>query len=244
MLVYSNIIFRSRFLLENGVHPLDALMIVLSGEFTCRINKQTQSVRSGDIFIFKKNVKFERHVISPLKCIYIQFDSLPSEQISGKLFPADYIRLKSTIKYLEKSVEEKNNILINHFVDDILICCKKEQPFTEDNIILKCREYFEKNYSRDISLDFLCRKFYISKQGLINKYKRQLNKTPICDLNEIRIEKSKDFLVNTDMSVGAVSEICGFKNMYYFSNYFKKITGLSPSSFRRNLQEGCKHIPE
>ena len=48
----------------------------------------------------------------------------------------------------------------------------------------------------------------------------------------VRIEKAKNALLNTNMSIAEIAELCGFKNSYHFSNTFKSKTGITPSVFR------------
>lgn len=51
-------------------------------------------------------------------------------------------------------------------------------------------------------------------------------------LLKLRIEKAKELIVNSDKSISEIAEQVGFKNMSYFSQYFKKSAGCSPKEFR------------
>lgn len=51
-------------------------------------------------------------------------------------------------------------------------------------------------------------------------------------LLNLRIEKAKDLIANSDKSICEIAEQVGFKNMSYFSQYFKKSAGCSPKAFR------------
>jgi two-component system response regulator YesN len=44
-----------------------------------------------------------------------------------------------------------------------------------------------------------------------------------------------ELLSQTDLSVKRISEICGFENQYYFSNFFKRRVGCAPSIYRENM---------
>ena len=46
--------------------------------------------------------------------------------------------------------------------------------------------------------------------------------------------KAKELLTNTTLSVQSISEMCGYENVYYFSNTFKKTVGVSPLKFRQS----------
>ncbi|MDD5603124.1 MAG: helix-turn-helix transcriptional regulator, partial [Eubacteriales bacterium] len=61
---------------------------------------------------------------------------------------------------------------------------------------------------------------------------RQLYGVPPAEyINNIRIIRAKDMLRSGMYSVGEVAAGTGFKNIYYFSRFFKKNTGVPPSGF-------------
>lgn len=53
-------------------------------------------------------------------------------------------------------------------------------------------------------------------------------------VNELRIESSKNDLINTSTNIGSISNNYGFKNLSYFNRVFKKIEGVTPSYFRHS----------
>jgi AraC-like DNA-binding protein len=53
-------------------------------------------------------------------------------------------------------------------------------------------------------------------------------------IHRLKIAEAKNILLNTDMSVKEISEELGYKDMFYFSRVFKRITGVSPSSYRKH----------
>ena len=52
-------------------------------------------------------------------------------------------------------------------------------------------------------------------------------------LTELRINESKALLCRNDLSVQDVAEAVGYRDLKYFSRLFKKITGVSPSDYRK-----------
>jgi YesN/AraC family two-component response regulator len=49
--------------------------------------------------------------------------------------------------------------------------------------------------------------------------------------NELLIEKAIDMFKKNDGNVSEVSDALGFSNPFYFSRVFKKITGVSPTTY-------------
>ncbi|MDR0932580.1 MAG: AraC family transcriptional regulator [Victivallales bacterium] len=54
-------------------------------------------------------------------------------------------------------------------------------------------------------------------------------------LNEIRLESARRCLKYTDKSIGEISEILGFSSQFHFSDFFKRLSGISPKQYRNNL---------
>ena len=56
-------------------------------------------------------------------------------------------------------------------------------------------------------------------------------------LNEIRMKHVLDELENTNDKILAIAERNGFRNLEYFSRFFKKKMGTSPAAWRKNRWE-------
>ena len=51
-------------------------------------------------------------------------------------------------------------------------------------------------------------------------------------LNEFRVEKARELLASTRLSVREVSVACGYSDANYFARVFKRVTGKTPSEYR------------
>lgn len=92
----------------------------------------------------------------------------------------------------------------------------------------------EENLLNPVSLEDLA---YLSGRSL-SSFKRDFraiyNLPPAQWIREKRLEKARDLLFNSEMSVTDVGLIAGFKNIAHFSRAFKDRFGLSPASFKQN----------
>ena len=99
--------------------------------------------------------------------------------------------------------------------------------------ILKAKEFIQKNYSHDISVDSIARSAGISQSLLFRLFKEKEKRTPIAYLRDVRIQSAKQLLIsNSDLSIGDISEACGFSDFAYFCKVFKAIIGATPSEYR------------
>lgn len=232
MLSYE-IIKRDKFYVENGCHPRNSIIIVLSGKFECTISENKYIAMENDLFVFHKNSFFLRKVITPIECIYLQFDVFPIPFNNGLIHIDDSGRLKSSIQYLANSIKSSNEYLINHFIDDIFIMVHQHNT---NDIVSDCINYFNANFDKAMNLDILAEKFHISKQWLILQFKKYTNNTPMEYLNNLRIQHGKTLLVNSTLTVNEIAGQCGFENVHYFSNCFKKKTNVSPIQYRKDFK--------
>ena len=64
-----------------------------------------------------------------------------------------------------------------------------------------------------------------------------MHESPMEYIERVRLERSRQMLATTDVPVYAVAESVGFINPFHFSRAFKEASGMSPSHYRKQLQE-------
>jgi AraC-like DNA-binding protein len=47
------------------------------------------------------------------------------------------------------------------------------------------------------------------------------------------MDKSKELLIDTDLTINEISDVVGYNDPFYFSKVFKRNTGLTPTAFRK-----------
>ena len=84
-----------------------------------------------------------------------------------------------------------------------------------------------------LSVDSLAIKFSTSRSTLYREFKNTFNLSPIEYINKLKMEEAIKMLTNNSYSVKSISYSLGFNNPMYFSNVFKKYTGMSPTEYRK-----------
>lgn len=100
-------------------------------------------------------------------------------------------------------------------------------------LLAEVRSYIENHASRSIKLDELAVRFHLSKFYLIGLFKTMFQMTPIQYHQHIRIEKAKNMIQYTSLSMQDIADQLGYANIHAFSRAFKTCAGRSPSEFRR-----------
>lgn len=98
----------------------------------------------------------------------------------------------------------------------------------------KAVDYIKNNYHKSITLDDISEHVKINRCYLCNVFKKETGKTYSKFLNDIRIEKSKELLLDRTLSILEVSLSVGFNNQNYFNMVFKKLTNMTPLEYRNN----------
>lgn len=94
-------------------------------------------------------------------------------------------------------------------------------------------KYVEDNYDRNLKLEDVASYFHLNKCYFCSVLKKELGKTFSQIVNEVRIEKSKDLLRETNLSTLSIALSVGFNNQNYFNMTFKKLTGMTPLQYRK-----------
>ncbi|MBR3934589.1 MAG: helix-turn-helix transcriptional regulator [Clostridia bacterium] len=73
---------------------------------------------------------------------------------------------------------------------------------------------------------------HLSENRFSVLFKEEFGVSPNQYITQVKIQKAKDLLNDTDMSIAQISEFLGMTNQNYFSRMFKKHTGLSPIAYK------------
>lgn len=95
----------------------------------------------------------------------------------------------------------------------------------------------EENYAEGLSLKSLGEKYYINSAYLGQIFKKKYGCSFKDHLNNVRIRKAAELLLNTDKEVYEIAVDVGYKNQEYFINKFEEIYKVTPTRLRkRNLK--------
>ena len=104
---------------------------------------------------------------------------------------------------------------------------------------LIAQRYMEENYmNTELSLNMVAAELGISATYLSRIFTSVHNTRFTQMLNEIRIDKAKVLLEDSDRLIRDISEAVGFLTIQNFMRVFKQQTGLTPSGYRATLKSG------
>lgn len=105
---------------------------------------------------------------------------------------------------------------------------------TSDTLDIQAiKDYLDENFKKRISLDDLAGSFYLNKYYLMKLFKDRYGMTINAYLNQARVTWVKQQLRFTDKTVETLAAELQIEPAY-LSRLFKKVEGVSPTSFRKS----------
>ena len=120
------------------------------------------------------------------------------------------------------------NTIEMHLLTDTETSGMWQFPFTP-------KKYFNEHYNEDINIEEYTQKNYVSISWFIRAFKQCTGSTPMQYILSKRISNAETLLLDHSYNITEIAQIVGYDNPLYFSRIFKKIKGLSPSEYRKNI---------
>ncbi len=105
----------------------------------------------------------------------------------------------------------------------------------DNDIIYAVAEWILLHLDEPVSLSELSKKFFVNEFKLKSAFKRTFGIPVISFQRMARVEKAKRMLVGEGVGIYTIAKAVGFINTTYFSDFFKRETGFSPSAYRKKF---------
>jgi len=112
-----------------------------------------------------------------------------------------------------------------------------QQKNTELPAITKAREYIHEHSSNELTLAEVARSINTSTFYFCKLFKRVTGIHFTEYVSRVRIERSKNLLLNPNLRISEIAFEVGFQSLTHFNRMFKKILGQSPTNYRAQLLE-------
>ncbi|MBS4195703.1 AraC family transcriptional regulator [Lederbergia citri] len=233
-----------------------------SGEAKLRIGKNVYPITPGTVVLVPPNVEHDHYKESDEETIF--FWSHFTYGIAGVLdvlglfhFPITF-KLKDSTEFEKVFIEYKKSIESSEFLISTILKKAKELEllYLMFEGIMKTQKYpvqagnkeeeflcilteLIQNPNKDLTLKELSDKYHLHPTYISNRFKELFGKSPIQAHKELRINKAKELLKTSQMSITDIGASLGFNDTPSFTRLFKSYVGISPSQFRGlNLKLG------
>lgn len=107
--------------------------------------------------------------------------------------------------------------------------------------LVRVRELIDTNYAEPLDLDELARAAHLSRFYFLRAFRRAFHATPHEYVTRKRIERAKELLAQSDLTVTEICFEVGFESLGSFSNLFHRVAGWSPMIYRARAWEMRKN---
>jgi AraC family transcriptional regulator len=137
--------------------------------------------------------------------------------------------------FLDSVVSALANYLLRHY---------SAAPTIEGNAaggmtpvtLRRCIEFIDAHVEGDLRLRDLAREAGISASHFIRSFRETTGKTPHQFLLHRRVERAQNLIRDGHTSLTEVGLASGFADQHHLARVFRRITGVTPSSYRRSLR--------
>ena len=126
--------------------------------------------------------------------------------------------------------------IIKASIEALVVAVNKIKEVAEvqsgkDERLLEITNYIYANY-KDVTLDDLSEKFFLSKPYLSKYIKEKSGMTFGDILKKIRMKKARAMLKGSSATVESIAESVGYQNVEHFNRVFKKMYNITPVQYR------------
>ncbi len=96
-------------------------------------------------------------------------------------------------------------------------------------------DYVREHFKEDITQQELSERFYLNPVYISQLFRKRTGMTYQNYLTQLRINRARQYLEETDLMVYEICELVGYSDTAYFSRVFEKTVGIRPTDYRKKL---------
>ncbi|WP_010271484.1 helix-turn-helix domain-containing protein [Paenibacillus senegalensis] len=112
-----------------------------------------------------------------------------------------------------------------------------DKSMQQQQLIRKVTDYIHENFESELSLQQIADHFECSPYQLSRMFKEQMQINFVDYLIQYRIDKAKEWLVHSDLSIKDITAKLSYTTTQNFSRVFKQITGIPPGKYRERYRQ-------
>lgn len=234
--------YRENFKIEQFEEKDSIFALAESGSFIVKKDNETFQVNPLEGVVFKKGIAYHRHILTPVHLHLFRYHSdtdffkkdhiifTHKDRISSTLFLLNHLNANASHDVAKFQKSLFTDIINQYMIEDLNRNPLKDKNDPQIETIIK---YIHAHIHEKLVITELAYHTRLSYVQFLRRFEVYTGSTPIEYINTLKLEKAKDLLIKTDYKINEIAQLCGFDNEYYFSNFIKKQTGLSPSAFRK-----------
>lgn len=115
----------------------------------------------------------------------------------------------------------------------------ESRSIAKNSIVELVTDFMREKVYENLTLDELCRHFFIGKSSLCEIFGDCVGKSPMRYYGELKISEAKRLLREGELSVSQITDLLGYSGIHNFSRAFKSSTGFSPTEYKKSVLSGA-----
>ncbi len=226
-------------LLNDRKMNFNDLTFVRSGELSYIINEKSFTVKAGEAMYCPTGARRYRFKGTQSADYFsVNFKCAPEEKldlpyhIKDALTPEIEEYFKNIMKLVDRT-GEYDKFKCDAYTSLIAYATLERKPESIENRYLTgMKSYISENWNKKISIGDVTSAAGLSRSYGAAFFKEHTGMPVMNYIIRVRIGKACEMLKYSDDMIYEIAENTGFKDLYYFSNMFKKIVGMSPKKYR------------
>lgn len=222
-------------------------------------------IAPNDIHILKKvnpdsvililHIDFDRIPDTLLgSCENVFYTTICTKENHASLLFSLKEELKKLIKLLLGSDKEGTDLFeLNEIMMKILRITKKEEEHSFENLpvasvhhenYIKAIRYIDQHYHENIRLSDIAKTLNFSDSYTSKLFNRFTGLPFVKYLSYVRVRESLEDLLECKLSIEEISGKCGMPNSKSYTQIFKELYGITPSTYRKRFLKNLQPVPD
>ncbi|MFD3400510.1 helix-turn-helix domain-containing protein [Kribbella sp. NPDC058693] len=219
---------RAQFNLAFDTYDTWCLLLPTAGAFDYEVGNTHGTAKFGDLVVCPPGGTLHRRMRTRTSFFHARFTT-ELDPPPGGTRVRDLDRLRGNLALLERA----DTAIARHVVTDLVLMLHRAQA-SQDELVHSAMTYLNEYYaSPDVSLNELAAELGLSPSQLSRRFRAVRGITPVAYLRDLRLQKARELLTETNDTLQVVAEQAGYRSAFYLSRVFSSHTGQSPSAYRR-----------
>lgn len=217
-------------------HQVHELIVVLGGRMLLETAERTVRAEAGDLLFYHAGHAHRETADArdPVNTLFISF-SATEPVVAGfdlRMHDADG-RVRQMVTWLVRDARAGVPVAqLQALFKAVLTEIRRLQATPPDPWLEDLRRHMQQNLARPVYLDDLARRVRMSKFALVRKFKRLSGRTPMHELQLLRLNQARAMMLASGLPVKAIAPAVGLNDEYQLSKLFRRHFGLSPRELR------------
>lgn len=229
------------------------LLYIASGKAHFFFDNKEQIVTSGHMILYRPNEEqnYIYYGVDDTEVYWVHFTGSDTAQIldtydfprrENVFYTGNAVIYESLLKEIILELQKRRpqfEELIMMYLRQLFLFIQRNRMETSsvstDAVIQEvelAKKYFHDHYTESISIEDYAHSRHMSTCWFIRTFRTLTGSTPLQYIHSIRIANARALLEHTQYNITEIASLVGFDDPLYFSHFFKKHTGISPSKYR------------